>query len=85
MSFWNIIFTRNDNGQIVTVQTRSDVMFSEVAFKFCNKAGILGNDKVKFIYNNEELKIESPKSLAELKLRDNAKVEVVMTSTVVGA
>ena len=85
MSFWNIIFTRNDNGQIVTVQTRSDVMFSEVAFKFCNKAGRLGNDKVKFIYNNEELKIESPKSLAELKLRDNAKVEVVMTSTVVGA
>ena len=85
MSFWNIIFTRNDNGQIVTVQTTSDVMFSEVAFKLCNKAGILGNDKVKFIYNNEELKIESPKSLAELKLRDNAKVEVVMTSTVVGA
>ena len=85
MSFWNIIFLRNDNGQMVTIQTTSDVMFVEIALKFCNKAGIEGNDKVKYIYNNEELKVNSPKTLAELKLRDGAKINVVLTSTVIGA
>ncbi len=85
MSFWNIIFIRNDNGQKVSVQTTSDVMFAEIALKFCNKAGIEGNDKVKYIYCNEELKIDSPKSLAELKLRNGAQIIVVMTSTVIGA
>ena len=85
MAFWNIIFQRNDNGQIVNVQTTSDVMFVEIALKFCTKAGIEGNDKVKYIYNNEELKVNSPKSLAELKLRDGAHIIVVLTSTVIGA
>ena len=85
MSFWNIIFMRNDNGQRVSVQTTSDAMFAEIALKFCNKAGIMGNDQVKYIYNNEELKIESPKTLAELNLRDGSKIEVVMTNTVIGA
>ena len=83
MSFWNIIFTKN--GQNISVQATSDEMFAAVALRFITKAGISGDDKVKFLYNNEELKINSPKSLAELNFRDRTKIDVVMTNTVIGA
>ena len=85
MSFLNILFRRNDNGQMVTIQTTYEVTFAEIALKFLTKTGIDGNDKVIYIYNSEELKIESPKTLAELKIRNGAQILVVMTSMVIGA
>ena len=69
----------------MSVLTTYDAMFAEIALKFCNKAGIMGNYQVMYIYNSEELKIESPKSLAELHLRDRSIIEVIMTNTVLGA
>ncbi len=85
MSFWNILFSKNDNGQNVTVQAKSDEFFAQVAFKFIQKAGITDQNSVKYLYNNQELKINSPKTLAELNLRDRSKIDVVMTNTVIGA
>ena len=83
MSFLNILFTKN--GQNISVQAKSDEMFAEVALKFITKAGISGEDKVKFLYNNQELIIDSPKTLAELNFRDGTRIDVVMTNTVIGA
>ena len=83
MSFWNIFFVKN--GQNITVQATSDEFFAQVALKFIQKAGITEQESVKFLYNNEELKINSPKTLAELKFRDRTKIDVVMTNTVIGA
>ena len=83
MSHINLLFTKN--GQNVFVQTTSEEMFAQAALKFCQKAGINSNEAVKYLFNNEELKINSPKSLAELNLRDGSRIDVVMTSTVIGA
>ena len=83
MSFWNILFTKN--GQNISVQAKSDEMFAEVALRFITKAGLTEDDKVTFLYNNQELKMNSPKSLAELNFRDRTRIDVVMTNTVIGA
>ena len=84
MSCLNILFKKSGQ-QNIFVQAKSDEMFIETATKFCNKAGITEQESVKYLFNNEELKLTSPKTLAELRLKDGSQIDVVMTNTVIGA
>ena len=84
MSFLNILFKKSGQ-QNIFVQAKSDEMFIETATKFINKAGITEQESVKYLFNNEELKLTSPKTLAELRIKDGSQIDVVMTNTVIGA
>ena len=83
MSFLNLLFTRN--GQNIFVHAKSDQMFIEVANSYCSKAALTSPEEVKFLFNNEELKINSPKTLAELRIKDGSKNDVVNIANVIGA
>ena len=84
MSFLNILFKKSGQ-QNIFVQAKSDEMFIETATKFINKAGITDQESVKYLFNNEELKLTSVKTLAELGLENGSQIDVVMTSTFFGA
>ena len=85
MSFLNILFKKSGQPSIL-VSAKSDEMFIETAAKFINKAGITEQESVKFFFNSEELKLTSVKTLAELGLKNNTTIDVVViTSTFFGA
>ncbi len=61
------------------------MMFAELAMKYFGKAGISNEDQPKFIFNSQELKTDSCKTLADLKIRDGARIEVVIGKNIIGA
>ena len=83
MSFLSLIFVLS--GQRVTIQAKSDELFAEVALRYMQKVSLDKNDVPKFFFNSSELKLESAKTLSELKINANAIIDVVLSSTVVGA
>ena len=72
-------------GKKITIQGESNMKFSELASKFCVKAGITQADQPKFIFNSMQLSAEEPKTLELLGLHDNSKIEVVLLKDVIGA
>ena len=83
MSFLNLIFILN--GKNITMQCQSSELFAEVALRYCQKRGLGENDSPKFFFNSQELKLEAGKTLSDYKMNTNAKVDVVLSSTVIGA
>ena len=80
----NICFIKS--GQPINMQAKTDMMFAEVALKYIQKAGInQTTDQPKFIFNSSELCTDSCKSLDELKIRDGARIEVVLGKDIIGA
>ena len=82
-SFLNIVFLLN--GQRITIQAKSDEMFAEVALRYMQKAGLSEQNAPKFFFNSAELKPESGKSLADFRINQNATIDVVLSSLVIGA
>ena len=72
------------NGQNINIQSKSDDLFAEVAFKYMNKVG-KQNEELKFFYNSQELILTSGKTLSEYKIINGARIDVVLASTVIGA
>ena len=72
-------------GRNVTVQGTPDMKFCELAAKFCTKADISPNEQPGFILRSEKLKLEDQRTLSNLKLKDQSKIEVVLKSHVIGA
>ena len=82
-SFLNIVFLLN--GQRITIQAKSDEMFAEVAFRYMQKAGLTEQNAPKFFFNSAELKLESAKTLADYRINQQATIDVVLSSLVIGA
>jgi len=71
----NINFLYQGKSSII----KSDInnMFAEVALNFCWKEGIQENEKLLFIYNNNEIEIASPKTIGELNIYNNSTIQVI--------
>lgn len=81
--FLNIFF--NLNGRTISVQGQSNMKFSELAAKFYNKAGIEQGQQPTFIFSSKQISPNETKTLSELNIQDQSKIEVVLTSLVIGA
>ena len=82
MSFLNVFFSLN--GKHINMQAKSDDMFADLAFRYMQKMGI-AQESPKFFFNGRELSLNSAKSLAEYKINDQSKIDVVLSSLVIGA
>ena len=83
MSFLNLIFMHS--GQRIMIQAKSDELFAEVALRYMNKAGLTEQNAPKFFFNSTELKPEAAKTLAEYRINQQALIDVVLSSLVIGA
>ena len=84
MSNINVCFMKA--GVPINMQLKDDMMFAEVAYKYYSKMGInQETDQPKFLFNSRELRNDSYKTLAELGIRNMAKIEVVIGKDVIGA
>ena len=72
-------------GRNVLVQGTPDMKFCELATRFCTKANISPNDQPGFILNSVQLTQDDQRTLRELKLRDQSRIEVVLKKDVIGA
>ena len=81
--FLNLIFILN--GQRVMIQAKSDELFAEVALRYMQKAGLKTEQSPKFFYNSSELKLEAAKTLHECNIVNQANIDVVLSSLVIGA
>ena len=84
MSNINVCFVLSDDGRRVNVQATTDMMFAELAYKFFNKSGIKQEDNPTFIFCSQQLVTDTCKSLAELNIRDGARIEVIV-GKIIGA
>ena len=73
----NIIFLFENRG--IALQANLDELFAEVAFRYLKKINSNKED-FKFIFNSNELKPESGKTLGEYNLRDMSKILVISIS-----
>ncbi len=80
----NICFVQS-GGRTVVMQTTPKTMFAELVQKYYAKVDISSMDQPKFIFNSKELKSDSAKTLEDLKLRDGARVDVIIGRTIIGA
>ena len=84
MSALTVIFRNNDNN--ITLQLKDDMMFCEAALMYLQKSGIdKEKDDPKFLYNSREIKIDSYKTLKELKIPNRAIIEVILAKNIIGA
>ena len=81
--FLNIFFTLNS--QNILVQAKGDELFAEVANKYITKLNPKEGETFKFFFNSQELKPEAAKNLNEYNIKDRSKIDVVLTSILIGA
>jgi hypothetical protein len=80
--FINIIFTCH--GKIINFQATRDTKIAELAKRFSAKAG--NPDQVPtFFMNSRSIDINQDKTLKELNINNQAKIDVVFTAQVIGA
>ena len=80
----NICFAQS-GGRNIVMQTTPNTMFGELVQKYYAKVGISSDDQPKFIFNSKEIKPDSAKTLEDLRIRDGARIEVIMGRTIIGA
>ena len=83
IKFMNICFSII--GRNVIVQGQSNMKFSELVGKFSIKADIKPEDKPTFILNSQQMNGDDSRTLAELNLHDQSRIEVVLIKDVIGA
>ena len=80
--FLNIAF--NVDGKTVNVLGTKNDKFSDISKKFCTKAD--AKDKIpSYLYNNTMLAADESRTLNELHIQNNQRIEVVFTQNVIGA
>ena len=72
-------------GRMINVQGQRTMRFSELAKMLCTKADIKEDQEPEFIYNSKRYKLDEQKTLNELRLNDNARIEVILSKTIIGA
>ena len=70
-------------GQFTFLCLTDDTMFIEAVERFCQKLGI-DLYKLKFYFNNCELRLDSSKSLSELGIKNMSTIEVISGGQVIG-
>jgi len=78
---WNIIF--QGNGKIINVQATKDLKFSDLATRFKNKAAT--NEVPTFFLNSGKIEENDQRTLSQIGLHNNSKIEVVFQNSVIGA
>ena len=78
---WNIIF--QGNGKIINVQATKDLKFSELATRFKNKAAT--NEVPTFFLNSFKIEENETRTLSQLGLHNQSKIDVVFQNSVIGA
>ena len=78
---WNIIF--QGNGKIINVQATKDLKFSELATRFKNKSAT--EDVPTFFINSFKYEDNDQRTLSQIGLHNQSKIDVVFTNSVIGA
>ena len=84
MSFINVYFKKG-NEQTILMQAKSDMMFAELVLKYFQKTGMSENDQPQFLFNSQSIPYDSCRTLDDIKIRDGAKIDVVIGKTIIGA
>ena len=79
----NLCFTLS--GRNIIVQGTPNMKFSELTSRFHTKAGIEEGQEPSFLLNSRQIDKNDSRTLAELNLRDQAKIDVVLVNLVIGA
>jgi len=80
--YLNIIFTLA--GKYITIQATKNSKFSELSEKLSIKLDV--KDKAPtFLLNSRRIEANDSRTVSQLNLQNNAKIEVVLTSEVIGA
>ena len=79
----NVVFS--NAGKNILIQANSEDMFAEIVNKYCVKSGLSENDKPKFFVNGKEIPFSSCKTLHDLQINDNGRIEVVISKNLVAA
>ena len=79
----NIIFVIN--GRKIMVQGQQTTKFCELVQKFSVKADLKPTDIPKFILNSMQVPPNDQRTLSQLKMRDQGRVEVFLEQEVIGA
>ena len=75
MSFFTLYFIHKNTSEI-KMQTYSNEKFANIALRYYSQAGMKG-EFPKFVYKAQVLPSESPLTLDELNIKDQARIEVV--------
>ena len=79
----NIIFVIN--GRKIMVQGQPSTKFCELAQRFTTKADLKTTDVPKYILNSMQVPPNDQRTLSQLKLRDQSRIEVFLEQEVIGA
>ena len=81
----NINFILSGGSRRIIVQGQLTSKFSEIVQSFKTKAALEPNAIPKFIYNSMQIVPNDERTLNELKLRDQSRIEVFIEGEVIGA
>ena len=79
----NIVFVIS--GRKIMVQGQPTTKFCELAQRFSTKADLKTTDIPKYILNSMQVAPNDQRSLSQLKLRDQSRIEVFLEQEVIGA
>ena len=80
--YLNIVFTLA--GKFILIQATRNSKFSELTEKLSNKLDV--KDKAPtFLLNSRRIEMNDPRTVGQLNLQNNSKIEVVLTADVIGA
>ena len=80
--FMNIVF--NNQSQIINIQAKKTDKFCEIAKKYHNKA-VLGERVPSFLYNSKKIEADEAKTLEQLDIKGNPKIDVIFNAEIIGA
>ncbi len=75
MSF-NVKFKINDDNHEYDVLAKENMMFMELAYKLSEKVGLKQEHKPTFVFNSQNIKMDSMKILGEIGITSNSIIEV---------
>jgi len=81
-NFINVIFITPEKS--ITIQTTKETKFSELVKKFCLKIGCAIENPM-FICNSQKIDSDERKTLEDLHIKFNSKINVVYTYQIIGA
>ena len=82
-NFVNIMFIIAERN--IMIQGSSNTKFCELVDKLRTKANLHYTDKPIFIFNSIQIMADDQRTISELKLRDQSRIEVILHNDVLGA
>ena len=83
-NFLNVLFIYRGKG--IMVQCQSNMKFSELSTYFTGKIGLeLSQQEPTYLFNSRHINSNEQKTLKELNILDQARIDVVLMNSIVGA